>query len=69
MGRAAIVKPELAASMAAVYLGGSMVPITVIIVVKHRACLLVGRLIIGVQARQLLDLGSSTVRASGGDSG
>ena len=59
--------------MAAVCLGGSMVPATVMIVVKHRACLLVGRLIIGVQARsfgwwvagvrarQLLDLGSSTV--------
>ena len=48
---------------------------------KHRACLLVGRLIVGVQARlfgwwvagvqvrQLSGLGSSTVRASGGNSG
>ena len=69
MGRAAIVKPESAASMVAVCPGSSIVPATVMIVVKHRACLLVGRLIIGVQARQLLDLGSSTVRASGGDSG
>ena len=43
-----MVKSELAISMAAVYLGGSTVPATVIIVVKHRACLLVGRLIIGV---------------------
>ena len=61
MGRAVIVKPELAASMAAVCLGGSTVPVTVIIVVKYRACLPVGWLIIGIQARQLLDLGSSTV--------
>ena len=56
-----MVKLELAASMAAVCLGSSIVPVTVMIVVKHRACLLVGWLIIGVQARQLLDLGSSTV--------
>ena len=69
MGRAVTVKSEPAVSIAAVCPGGSMVPATVIIVVKHRACLPVGRLIVGVQARQLLDLGSSTVRASGGDSG
>ena len=62
-------------------MGGSTVLAVVVIVVKYRACLLVGRLIVGVQARsfgrwvvgvqtqQLLDLGSSTVRASGGNSG
>ena len=67
--------------MPAVCPGGSTVPAIVMIVVKHRACLPVGRLIVGVQARlfgwwvagvqvrQLSDLGSSTVRASGGDSG
>ena len=66
---------------AKVYSGGSTVPAAVVIVVKHRACLPVGRLIVGVQARsfgrwvagvqarQLSDSGSSTVRASGGDSG
>ena len=55
-------------------------PAAVVIVVKHRACLPVGRLIVGVQARsfsrwvtgvqaqQLSDSGSSTVRASGGNS-
>ena len=65
--------------MAAVYPGGSTVPAAVVIVVKHRACLPVGRLIVGVQARsfgrwvagvqarQLSDSGSSTVRASGGN--
>ena len=64
---------------AKVYLGGSTVPAAVVIVVKHRACLLVSRLIVGVQARsfgqwvagvqarQLSDLGSSTVQASGGN--
>jgi hypothetical protein len=31
-----------------VYLGGSTVPAAVVIVVKYRACLSVGRLIIGV---------------------
>ena len=31
--------------------GGSTVPAAVVIVVKQRACLLVGRLIVGVQAR------------------
>jgi hypothetical protein len=31
--------------------GGSTVPAAVVIVVKYRACLLVGRLIVGVQAR------------------
>ena len=82
MGRAATVKSESAASMAAVCLGGSTVPVTVmivveyrlvyqligrsqaakacsggstvpaavVIVVKYRVCLLVGRLIVGVQA-------------------
>jgi hypothetical protein len=72
-----MVKLELAISIAAVCLGGSTVPATVIIVVKHRACLPVGRLIVGVQAqlfsrwvagvqaRQLSDSGSSTVQASG----
>ena len=67
--------------MAAVCPGGSTVPATVMIVVEHRACLPVGRLIVGVQARsfgrwvagvqarQLSDSGSSTVLASGGDSG
>ena len=46
-----MVKSELAASIAAVYLGGSTVLAIVIIVVKHRACLSVGRLIVGVYAR------------------
>ena len=69
VGKAVTVKSELAVSMAAVYPGGSTVPVTVMIVVKYRACLPVGRLIIGVQARQLSDSGSSTVRALGGDSG
>jgi hypothetical protein len=45
-----MVKLELAASVAAVCLGSSTVPVTVIIVVKYRACLLVGQLIVGVQA-------------------
>ena len=36
---------------AKVRLGGSMVLVAVVIVVKRRACLLVGRLIIGVYAR------------------
>ena len=35
---------------AKVYSGGSTVPAAVVIVVKHRACLPVGRLIVGVQA-------------------
>jgi hypothetical protein len=43
-----MVKSELAASIAAVYLGGSTVPAIVIIVVKYRAYLLVSRLIVGV---------------------
>ena len=34
-------------------IGSSTVPAAVVIVVKHRACLLVGRLIIGVYARLL----------------
>ena len=37
-----MVKSKLAASMAAVCPGSSTVPVTVIIVVKHRACLPVG---------------------------
>ena len=37
--------------IAKVYLGGSTVPAAVVIVVKYRACLLVGRLIIGVQVQ------------------
>ena len=72
---------ESAASITAVCPGSSTVPATVMIVVKHRACLPVGRLIVGVQAQlfgqwvagvqaqQLSDSGSSTVRVSGGDSG
>ena len=43
-----MVKSESAASMAAVYPGGSTVLATVMIVVKYRACLSVGRLIVGV---------------------
>ena len=46
-----MVKLESAASMAAVCLGGSTVPAAVVIVVKYRACLSVGQLIVGVQAR------------------
>ena len=64
-----------------VCVGSSTVPVTVVIVVKYRVCLPVSRLIIGVQARsfgwwvagvqaqQLSDLDSSTVRASGSNSG
>ena len=37
--------------MAAVYPGSSTVPAAVVIVVKHKAYLLVGQLIIGVQAQ------------------
>ena len=48
MGRAVTVKLELAVSIAAVCLGGSTVLVAVIIVVKYRACLLVGWLIKGV---------------------
>ena len=36
---------------AKVFLGGSTVPAAVVIVVKYRACLSVGRLIVGVLAR------------------
>ena len=43
-----MVKLKSAVGMAAVCLGSSTVPATVIIVVKYRACLLVGWLIIGV---------------------
>ena len=48
MGRAVIVKLELAISIAVVYLGSSTVLAAVVIVVKYRACLLVGWLIVGV---------------------
>ena len=48
MGRVVTVKSESAASIAAVCPGGSTVPVIVVIVVKYRAYLLVGRLIIGV---------------------
>ena len=34
--------------------GGSTVPAAVVIVVKHRACLSVGQLIVGVQARSFV---------------
>ena len=51
-----MVKSESATSMAAVCLGGSTVPAAVVIVVKHRACLLVGQLIVGVQARSFVSL-------------
>jgi hypothetical protein len=36
---------------AEVYLGSSTVPAAVIIVVKYRACLLVGQLIVGIQVQ------------------
>ena len=36
--------------------GGSTVPAAVVIVVKHRACLSVGRLIVGVQAQSFVVL-------------
>ena len=36
---------------AEVYSGGSTVPAAVVIVVKYKACLLVGQLIVGVQAQ------------------
>ena len=39
---------------AEVYSGGSTVPAAVVIVVKHRACLSVGRLIVGVQAQSFV---------------
>ena len=48
MGKVVIVKLELAISIVAVYLGGSIVLVMVIIVVKYKACLLVNWLIIGV---------------------
>ena len=41
---------------AKVYSGGSTVPAAVVIVVKHRACLLVSQLIIGVQAQSFVSL-------------
>ena len=48
MGRVATVKSESAVSIAAVCLGSSTVLAAVVIVVKHRACLLVGQLIVCV---------------------
>ena len=36
---------------AEVCLGGSTVPAAVVMVVKHRACLSVGRLIVGIQTQ------------------
>ena len=42
--------------MAAVCLGGSTVPAAVVIVVKHRAYLLVSQLIVGVQAQLFVSL-------------
>ena len=113
MGKAATVKLESAASIAAVclgsstvlttviivvkyrlvyqligrlqaakaYLGSSTVPVAVVIVVKYKACPSVSQLIVGVQARsfgwwvvgiqarQLSDLDSSTVQVLGGNSG
>ena len=46
-----MVKSESAISITAICLGGSTVPAAVMIVVKYRACLLVGRLIVGIQVR------------------
>ena len=46
--KAATVKLKLAISIAAVYLGNSMVLAAVVIVVKHKAYLLISQLIIGV---------------------
>ena len=60
MGKAATVKLELAASMAAVCPGGSTVPVTVIIMVKYR---LVYQLISRLQAAKVY-LGGSTVPAA-----
>ena len=40
-----------------VYLGGSMVPAAVVIVVKYRAYLSVGWLIVGVQVRSFIIVG------------
>ena len=54
MGRAATVKSESVASIAAVCLGSSTVPAAVVIVVKHRACLSIGRLIVAVQAQSFV---------------
>ena len=42
--------------------GGSTVPAAVVIVVKHRACLLVGWLIVGVQARSFAQAVGVTVQ-------
>ena len=39
---------SLAAGRSSKSLGGSTVPAVVVIVVKYRACLLIGRLIVGV---------------------
>ena len=46
--RAATVKSESAASIAAVCLGNNTVLAAVVIVVKHRACLSVSQLIVGI---------------------
>ena len=48
-GSKVLVQPQVKA--AKVYLGSSTVLAAVVIAVKYRACLLVGRLIVGVQAR------------------
>ena len=42
---------------AEVCLGGSTVPAAVIIVVKHRVCLSVSQLIVGIQAQLFIYLG------------
>ena len=42
---------------AKVYLGGSTVPAAVVIVVKYRACLSVGRLIVGILVQLVIYLG------------
>ena len=47
---------QLQAEAAKVYLGGSTVPAAVVIVVKHRACLSVGQLIVGVQVQSFVSL-------------
>ena len=41
---------------AEVCLGGSTVPVAVVIVVKHKACLSVGQLIVGVQVQSFVSL-------------
>ena len=46
--------------------GGSTVPAAVVIVVKHRACLSVGRLIVGVQARSFAQAVGVTAQSLSG---